>query len=280
VRDLKQALTKVSEIEHRRAELIRQAVHDLRTNVQSVSTAADVLGETNMGESERIEFAKLIQQGVEVVSGMLGELMTLARLEAGQEQRQVVPCDAAQILTELCTTNRPLAVARNLYLKTEGAAVLNVEGDPGKIRRLVQNLVFNALKYTPTGGVLVRWGEDKESWWVMVKDTGPGMMAGPSSPIVAGLKEATASARETDVPGVDSTHVLPLARGDSKTGPQARRRSPGEGIGLSIVKRLCELLDASLELASSPETGSTFRVLFPRSYQPNVAAQTASREAR
>jgi signal transduction histidine kinase len=44
-------------------------------------------------------------------------------------------------------------------------------------------------------------------------------------------------------------------------------RQPGEGIGLSIVKRLCELLDASLEMASSAETGTTFRVVFPRHYQ-------------
>jgi signal transduction histidine kinase len=43
-------------------------------------------------------------------------------------------------------------------------------------------------------------------------------------------------------------------------------QQPGEGIGLSIVKRLCELLDASLEMASSAETGTTFRVVFPRTY--------------
>ena len=268
VRDLKQALANVSEIEKRRAVLIRQAVHDLRGNVQSVSTAADVLGETNMGEKERIEFAKLIQQGVEVVSGMLGELMTLARLEAGQEKRQLAPFDAAKVLAELCTTNQPLAKARNLFLKTEGPPCLNVEGDAAKLRRLVQNLLFNALKYTEEGGVTVLWGEEKESWWVTVKDTGPGMMAGPSAPIAARLKEATASARQTDAKGSDSSHVLPLAPGDSTTVPQSHEQQAGEGIGLSIVKRLCELLDASVELASSPETGSTFRVLFPRSYPP------------
>jgi signal transduction histidine kinase len=271
VRDLKQALANVSEIEQRRAVLIRQAVHDLRGNVQSVSTAADVLGETNMGEVERIEFAKLIQQGVEVVSGMLGELMTLARLEAGQEKRQVTRFDAAKVLAELCTTNQPFATARNLFLKMEGPPALLVEGDATKVRRLVQNLLFNALKYTEEGGVTMLWGEEKGSWWVTVKDTGPGMMAGPSAPIAAGLKEATASARETDAKASDdsqeSSHVLQAAPGDSKTAPQSRVQPAGEGIGLSIVKRLCELLDASVEFASSPETGSTFRVLFPRSYQ-------------
>lgn len=266
VRDLKQALANVSEIEQRRAVLIREAVHDLRGNVQSVSTAADVLGETNMGEEERVEFAKQIQHGVGVVSGMLGELMTLARLEAGQEIRQVAPFDAAKVLAELCSATQPVATARNLFLKAEGPPSLKVEGDAGKLRRLVQNLLFNALKYTEKGGVTVLWGEEKASWWVAVKDTGPGLLAGPSAPIAAGLKEATASARETETKGSGSLHMLPLAPGDTETAPQSSAQQAGEGIGLSIVKRLCELLDASVELASSPESGSTFRVLFPRSY--------------
>jgi signal transduction histidine kinase len=266
VRDLKQALGDISEIERHRSVLIHQAVHDLRGNVQSVRTAADVLGESDMGENDRVAMAKQIQKEVEVVGGMLGELMMLARLEAGQEKRRVVPCDAAKVLAELSNSNMPVAAARSLYLKTEGPVSLPVESDPGKLRRLVQNLLLNAIKYTNRGGVTVSWGEEKESWWVSVKDTGPGMLAGPSAPITGALKEATAIARETEIAGSDSPQVLPLAAGDPKTSPQAQNRSSGEGIGLSIVKRLCELLDASVEFASSSEAGSTFRVRFPRSY--------------
>lgn len=269
VRDLQQALAKLTALERHRVELIRQAVHDLRSNVQSVSTAAEVLREKDIAESERVEFAALVHQGVESVSAMLGELMTLARLEAGQEQREIAHFDAAKLLLDLCTTTQPVATAQQLFLKTEGPASLNVEGDAGKLRRLVQNLLFNALKYTEHGGVTVSWGEEKESWWVIVKDTGPGLMAGTGAPIAAGLKEATASARESDEKAAQTTGeastVLPLPPEGSVP---ARRhvQHGGEGIGLSIVKRLCELLDASLELASSAETGTTFRSVFPRRY--------------
>jgi signal transduction histidine kinase len=266
VRDLKQALEKVSGIEKHRAMLIRQAVHDLRGNVQSVRTAADVLGESGIAEAERVETAKQIQLEVEVVSGMLGELMMLARLEAGQEGRRVVSCDAAKVLSELCNANQTVAAEQNLFLKTAGPASLWVETDSGKVRRLVQNLLVNAIKYTKEGGVTVSWGEEKESWWVTVKDTGPGMMAGPSAPVTGGMKEATAIARETNNADPDSSQVLPLAPGDQRPSPQSQNQASGEGIGLSIVKRLCELLDASVEVASSAESGSTFRILFPRSY--------------
>lgn len=270
VRDLQQALAKGTEIDRRRVGLIRQAVHDLRSNVQSVGTAADVLGDTTIAESERVELAKLIQQGVESVSAMLGDLMALARLEAGQEKREIAPMDAAKALTDLCTANQPVAAERNLFLKTEGPAILNVEGDAGKLRRLVQNLLVNALKYTVEGGVTVSWGEENENWWVIVKDTGPGLMAGPSAPIVEGLKDATDSARETDEKAAaelgEAPTVLPLPVGGSAVAPRHSQQA-GEGIGLSIVKRLCELLDASLELTSSADAGTTFRVVFPRRYR-------------
>jgi len=120
------------------------------------------------------------------------------------------------------------------------------------------------------GGVRLSCGEGPENWWVMVKDTGPGMLSGPGAPMGAGLKEATASARESDVKATAATGgtsdvLKPPSRAAVRNGPA--QPQPGEGIGLSIVKRLCELLDASLEMASSAETGTTFRVVLPRRYE-------------
>jgi len=85
----------------------------------------------------------------------------------------------------------------------------------------------------------------------------------------SGLQEATASAKESDekstAPTGETSRVLPPPEGvDAVVAPT--RHQPGEGIGLSIVKRLCELLDASLEIATSAESGTTFRVVFPLRY--------------
>ena len=267
--DLEVALSGIKELDRRRTVLIHQAVHDLRTNVQSVSSAANILGEAGIAENERIEFAALLQRGVQSVSEMLGELMELARLEAGRDRRHIAAFEVTALLSELCEINRPIAEEHRLFLRTLPSPMLYVEGDARKVRRIAQNLVLNALKYTKIGGVMVSWGEEAKNWWLKVTDTGPGLMSGPGAPMLKGLEEATASARESDeiaaTASGDVSHVLkPDGSGADKKIPL--RQHPGEGIGLSIVKRLCELLDASLELASSAETGTTFRVVFPREY--------------
>jgi len=270
VMDLMGALADVDEIERRRATLIHQAVHDLNSDVLGVSLAATNIGRAGLVETDRLASATFLQRAVSGLSGMLGELMELARLEAGQEKRKVAAFDAAGLIRELADHNQALANERNLFLETDGIAPLAIEGDADKVRRLAKNLLLNALKYTESGGVTLSWGEEKDNWWLMVKDTGPGMASDSDQTIVAGLQEATASAKESDEKSAankgEASHVLSAPEADAPTTAPARQQ-PGEGIGLSIVKRLCELLDASLEIASSAETGTTFRVVFPRRYR-------------
>jgi signal transduction histidine kinase len=270
VGDLRGALTSIQEIERHRATLLHQVVHDLKGDVLGVNIAATLLGQPTMAETDRKESTTYLKQAVQGLNAMLEELMELARLQAGQEKRKIAPFDAAVLLTELGAAHQPLALERHLFLGVQGPARLAVEGDAEKTRRLAKNLLGNALKYTPCGGVDVTWGEEKESWWLMVKDTGPGMLSGPGSTLVSGLQEATASARESDNKTAasqgETSHVLPTPW-DADSAVTPSKHQGGEGIGLSIVKRLCELLDASIEIASSGETGTTFRVVFPLRYR-------------
>jgi signal transduction histidine kinase len=275
VGDLMSALASVNQIEERRATLFHQAVHDLNSDVLGVSMAAKWMGRPDIAEIDRAESATFLQRAVQGLTAMLGELMALARLEAGQESRKLGGFDAVGLITELCEGNQPFAKQRNLLLEFKGPARLFVVSDADKVRRLAKNLLVNALKYTDHGGVNVSWGEEYENWWLMVKDTGPGMLSGPGRPMVAGLQEATASAKESDEKSaaIKGEVSLVLAQSGQAASPATpSHHQAGEGIGLSIVKRLCELLDASLEIASSAETGTTFRVVFPRYYVATAMA--------
>ena len=273
VGDLMGALADVNEIERQRATLLHQAVHDLNSDVLGVSMAATQVSRTGMAETDRVESAAFLQRAVQGLNSMLGELMDLARLEAGQENREIAGFDAGALITELCDSNQPFARERELFLKMKGPTQLSVEGDAEKVRRVAKNLLVNALKYTESGGVIVSWGEEKENWWLMVKDTGPGMLTDSGASMADGLQEATASAKESDEKSAaikgEASHVLPPPEATA-TPTTPSQHQPGEGIGLSIVKRLCELLDASLEIASSAEAGTTFRVVFPRRYRSHA----------
>ncbi|HWA25071.1 MAG TPA: HAMP domain-containing sensor histidine kinase [Lacunisphaera sp.] len=269
VKDLTIAIDQLRELEKRRTRLIHQVVHDLRGDVQSVGSVAELLRLQDLPDSERAEISSILQEGVTAIAAMLGDLMDLARLEAGQEILRVAPFDAAALLAEFCRVSQSGARTRKLYLRTEGPAELPVAGDAHKVRRLARNLVHNALKYTKQGGVTVSWGREDHGWWLMVKDTGPGLMGGPGAPLAAGWRDATASAREAETRAAAQegreSRMLDQAQAGS-TNPVPSHSEPGEGIGLSIVKRLCELLEASLELVSSGDSGTTIRVVFPVSY--------------
>ena len=150
----------------------------------------------------RDEFLGLLERSVSSLNSMLDEVMDLARLQAGYELRNVKPFDAAVLLKELFENLQPLATERGLFLKADGPDTLTVEGDAVKIRRIAQNLLLNALKYTSEGGVTLGWGDsrnnDPKRWMLCVQDTGPGIHAGPGAPLVEALQGATTESRQVD----------------------------------------------------------------------------------
>lgn len=282
-RDLERALTTLNDLDRARAEAWREAAHDLRGSVSVVKGATTMLHRDDVPEPMRLKFFDMLQRGVSTLHDMLNDLMSLSRLEAGQEQRNVAPFDAAVLLADFCTTSLPLADARGLFLDMQGPVTLMVEGDRPKVQRIVQNLLLNALKYTQRGGVTVIWSEcDALNWSFCVQDTGPGLDAGSGAPLARQLYEATRTAHEvdSDPSGIADPLVAnaPTVPAQSRTLPADE--VPGEGVGLSIVKRLCELLDASLELETSPGEGSTFRVVVPRQYNDAVKPLADATPAR
>lgn len=266
--DLRSALDRLKQLDSERATILHEAAHDLRGNVGLVSTTAAILGEQDVPEALRSKAFTVLQESVGFLGSLFEELMSLARLEAGREQRNLAPFDAAVHLRKWCSALEPVAVQRGLFLRVEGPVTLPVEGDAAKVRRIVQNLILNAIRYTHRGGVTITWGEslekDVERWRIRIQDTGPGFRPAPASPLAEELREATGIALEAERndPG---SGVEPVPETTLPARASEAAQAPGEGIGLLIVKRLCELLDAGVELASTSE-GTVFQVVLPRWY--------------
>ncbi len=280
VNDLEQALSALHGMERARAEAWRTAAHDLRGSVTVVKGAATLLNENGAALSEpvRVEVAEMLTKSVSSLHEMLNDLLSLARLEAGHEQREITEFDAAALLRDFCTASQAAATDRGLFLKMDGPSSLTVEGDKAKVLRILQNLLLNAVKYTQHGGVSVTWGVDEardtDRWTFSIQDTGPGIVEGDGTPMAEEIHNATEVANDAREASTDRRRdMAPATTLPSASETTAPRQTHGEGVGLSIVKRLCELLDAGLELATKPGRGSTFRVILPRSYDKEPVSQ-------
>jgi signal transduction histidine kinase len=245
VHDLEQALAALHTMEQLRAEGWRQAAHDLRGSVTVVKGASALL---QGGGSAPIvsEAAEMLRTSVASLHEMLNDLLSLARLEAGHEERTVTAFDAAALLREFCAASQAAANDRGLFL-------------------------LNALKYTQRGGVRVTWGVDEgrdtDRWTFSVQDTGPGIDENDAAPLAQELHGATQIANDAAEASTDRRRdIAPAATLRSASAALPQSEQAGEGVGLTIVKRLCELLDAGLELATEPGHGTTFRVILPRRY--------------
>ena len=277
ITELEQALESLREIELQRAELWQQAAHDLRGNLGVVVLATAGLTSTRASDDARSKYLGSLDRNVRALHRLLEDVTSLARLQGGKETRALADMDASRLLRELAEAVQTVADERGLLLTFEGPAAFVVEGDAIKTRRIVQNLVLNAIKYTRQGRVDVHWGEiagsDAGRWFVQVADTGPGIQSGPRADLTEALEVATENAKDVaaDALSGDVTHVRPedsaLPPAAAKPGPRAARQQAGEGIGLSIVKRLCGLLDATIEVDSKVGEGTTFRILLPRRYE-------------
>jgi signal transduction histidine kinase len=272
VNALEQALAALHTIEQSRAEAWRTAAHDLRGSVTVVKGAATLNASgASLPELVRTEVAEMLSKGVSSLSEMLTDLLSLARLEAGHEQRTVTSFDAAVLLRDFCAASQAAATDRGLFLEMDGPGTLPVEGDKPKILRILQNLILNAVKYTERGGISVSWGLDRtrdtSRWTFSVQDTGGGIDEAHAAAFAQELHDATGVADEAREASLDRRRDMTgAATAASASGDAPASGQHGEGVGLAIVKRLCELLGASLELATKPGHGSTFRVILPCSY--------------
>jgi signal transduction histidine kinase len=235
-----QAALDAVEIKNR---FLASAAHDLRQPVHALSLYADWLG----SEPELVdEIAPKIVESTKAVNALFDSLFDLVRLDSGKIKLNIEPVDLSKLLRDLELQYRPLAEAKGLQLRVriKPGTVLS---DPILLRRIVGNLISNAVKYTQRGGVLVAARSTSQGWRLEVWDTGL---------------------------GIAPVHQREIFREFYKV-PSHAGTEEGFGLGLYIVARLAAILGHPLGLASKPGRGTVFRV----SLQPTDARQAADRAA-
>ncbi|WP_136659844.1 PAS domain-containing hybrid sensor histidine kinase/response regulator [Nitratireductor sp. XY-223] len=231
--ELAQAQSRAEEANIGKTRFLAAAGHDILQPLNAARLYSSSLVE-RLGQSDNRELVKNIDSSLESVESILGAVLDISRLDTGAMKPQISSFPLNDVLRRIETDFTPLAAENNLELRVIPTSVV-VRSDPNLLRRLIQNLVSNAIKYTKSGGVLVGVRHRGDKAFVQVIDTGIGI---PQSGFEIIFREFT---RLDD----------------------GAKTASGLGLGLSIVDRIARVLEHHVHLASDPGRGTDFRVEIP-----------------
>ena len=211
--------------------------HEIRTPLNGVLGLAQIGYRECIGRIKaQTVFDQILQSG-RLLQTIINDILDFSKIEAGKLDVEEIPIDPGQILAEVSTTMKAAAEHKGLRFEVTQENIPNVcLGDPVRISQVLLNLLSNAVKFTPAGHVRLHAHRQDDSLMWEISDSGIGL-----SP-----EEITRLFR-------------PFEQADSST----TRRYGGTGLGLTISKRLVELMGGTLEIASTQGEGSTFTFRMP-----------------
>jgi PAS domain S-box-containing protein len=239
-REVQDALQKAKEAMRARDEFLAIVSHELKTPLTPILGWVSMLQSARVHDSGTIEHALgVIERNVRSQSQLINDLLDVSRIVTGKLRLDARAIDLGPVIEAALETVRPAALAKGIELRASLATVsTHIQGDPDRLQQIVWNLVSNAIKFTPKGGVvLVGLERIDSSLEISVRDTGQGI-------------------EERFLPYIFDR----FQQADSST----TRVHGGLGLGLSIVRHLVEMHGGTVVVESPGKgQGSTFRVRLP-----------------
>jgi signal transduction histidine kinase len=224
-----------------KADFLSVMSHELRTPLNAVLGYLDLLQSGLGGELTELQrrFVDRAKHSSDHLFGLVEQLLTYTRVEAGTERVLNEEIDLRAIVHDVTEMIEPLAAAKGLSLSVVMPDdPVRVQTDPAKVRQILINLVENAVKFTSSGSVSATLEGDTERAVVTVHDTGGGILPEHLGRVFEPFWQADLS--KTRIVG-------------------------GTGLGLTISRRLTELLGGDIQVESEPGAGTTFVVRLPTS---------------
>jgi two-component system phosphate regulon sensor histidine kinase PhoR len=233
-------VSELRRLENLRREFVANVSHELKTPLASIKAYAETLRLGAIHDDEHnVVFVARIEEQADRLYQLILDLLQIARLESGQELFEITNVPLAGVV-EACTKRyADAATAKRISLEvTLPPEPLKVRADEEGLNTILDNLLDNAIKYTPEDGqVTIRWSAENSHVWLEVTDTGIGI-APQDQPRVFERFFRVHKARS--------------------------RELGGTGLGLSIVKHLAQSFGGTVGIESRVGKGSTFRVKLPR----------------
>lgn len=239
--ELEDALGHAERANASRSRFVAAASHDLLQPLSAAKLFMASIGDDAIAPRAAEALAKA-QNALLSVEGILGALLDISKLESGRAALSVGPVPLAGLFARLQDEFGALAAAKGLSLRVLPSAAV-VLSDPSYLRRILQNLIGNAIRYTDRGRVLVGARRRGAGVRIEVRDTGPGIPEEEQDNIFKEFHRLNARASASE----------------------------GMGLGLAIVERACALLGHPLGVSSQLGRGSTFMVQVPLADAATIA---------
>jgi two-component system NtrC family sensor kinase len=238
-----QDISYLKELDHIKSDFVHTVSHDLRSPLTSVLGYAELIGRTGPLNEHQTEFMARLQASIRDITALVNDLLDLGRLEAGFDTRREI-VQLENIIGYTLDILGGQVSARNITVRfTAGPHLPSLKANPLRLRQMLDNLIGNAIKYTPPGGeVNVHVRAEGGQIILQVTDNGPGIA--PS-----------------DQPRIFEKFFR---------GENVPDDVPGSGLGLSIVKSIVDNHQGRIWVESALGQGSTFFVILP-AYTPPTA---------
>lgn len=231
--DLEDALAAAERANASKSRFVAAASHDLLQPLSAAKLYVTSLADRLERPADRDVLAKA-ESALTSAESLIGALLDISKLDSGRVAFDIRAVPLDELLGPLRDEMEVLAARKGLSLRIVGSS-LAVETDPAYLRRVIQNLISNAIRYTETGRVLVGVRRAPGSARIEVRDTGPGIAEADQGAIFEEFRRLDTSASRND----------------------------GLGLGLAIVERACARLGHPLGLVSEPGRGACFMVTVP-----------------
>ena len=236
--DLEKARAEAERLASIKSDFLANMSHEIRTPLHGVLGMAHIGLRTSDEDSKaRDSFAKIINSGT-LLLGIINDILDLSKMEAGMLKIESMPVEIGPIISESLDLVNERATGKGISLEYEKTGELPERflGDPLRLRQILLNLLSNAIKFTESGVVSLKVGHESGQLLIRVDDTGIGITTSQIGNI-----------------------FNPFEQGDNST----TRKFGGTGLGLAITERLVKQMGGSIEVESSPGSGSSFEIRLP-----------------
>ncbi|GFO56996.1 hypothetical protein GMSM_40030 [Geomonas sp. Red276] len=232
--DVRRAMETAQAASRAKSEFLAQMSHEIRTPMYGVLGMTELLQGTDLSK-EQSRFVETVRRSGQALLSIINNILDFSKIEAGRMELEIIPFDLHELVMETVELFSEDAAKKGLDLRCDitGQLPRDFQGDPGRLRQVIVNLLGNALKFTHKGSVtLVAFMERApDIVRISVTDTGIGI-----------------------APEVQQRIFTQFSQGDQSM----TRKYGGTGLGLAIAKQLTELMGGEIRVASEPGKGSTF----------------------